>query len=686
MKIFNRLLSATALLLMLISNVSAQYDEKYRSQYHFSPNSGWIGDPDGLVKYHNVYHLFWWGHATSTDLVHWTQLPYPIQGDPGVGFSVNTGSAVIDKNNIAGFGKGKMIGFHTIDRGNPRAQGVGLSVSTDTSSYNTLQLYSGNPILGNFNDFRDPQVFWHAATSKWIMLVALGAQRKIAFYTSTDMKTWAHVSDFGPAGGATSDNWETPDLVQLPVDGNTSNMKWVLINGVYPVSDTVRQQYFIGSFNGTTFTNETGPILADYGRDFYAARTWRDYDNTQTSATILGWMGNWSYAQIAPSQNTYKGKGVMSLPRTLSLKTYPEGVRLTQTPIAGLSSLRKTGVSFNNKSVSGTNNITAYGSFSPSQNVYEFDATFSVNPSATFGFNLCVNNSIGKKLILKYEGPTSKLTIDRSNCSDDPMNSYFQKPMSAIVPPDANNNLRLHVYIDQSSVEVFANDGKIVMSMLTYPGTNQSGIEVFSQGGTTALTSFNGWELNSIWSAGQGYKIRSGSTYQIKARHDGKVMDSPSEAPGNGTQLQQWDVVGGPNQLWKVDSVDLTRYRLTNVGTNKVADLTTGSAADGNKIQQWDWENNDNQKWQIADLGGEYYSITAGNGSVVEVEGGATANGHGLQQWRFLGYPHQEWKFELVNPAISSRIQRSPQVTTAEKKPSHSSIYPNAVTYRVGAH
>lgn len=682
----------TSLFSVLILHSIAQYNEKYRPQYHFTPNSGWIGDPDGLVKFKNTYHLFWWGHAISTDLVHWNQMPYPIQGDPTAGFSVNTGSAVIDVNNIANFGKNKMLGFHTIDRGSPRAQGVGYSVSTDTTTYGTLQLQSsGNsPLIGNYNDFRDPQVFQYSS-NRWIMLVALGAQRKIAFYTSSDLKSWTHIYDFGPAGGASGDNWETPDLVQLPVDGSSTNKKWVLIYGVYPGSgNVVSQQYCIGTFDGTTFTLTDGPYPVDKGRDFYAARTWRDYDNSNIGTIILGWMGNWSYSPIAPSQNTYKGKGVMSLPRQLSLTTYPEGVRLTQTPIGGLQNLRNTtsGVSASNQTITGTNNITNYCAFTPSKNVYEFDATFTVNPSATFGFNFCVNNSLNKRLVVKYRGTDSTLTIDRSNCSDVYLNDSFLVPVSTVVAPDANNKIRLHGYVDQSSIEVFANDGKNVMSMLTYPGTNQLGIEVFSTNGSTTLTNFTGWELNSIWNPNQGYKIISGATYMIKARHDGKMLDSPSQSPGNGTQMQQWDSVGGANQQWKVDSIDVNNYRLTNIGANKVLDLDGASTADGAKIQQWTDLGNANQKWQLVDIGGGYYRIKSNDGSGpsvdggsgAEVEGGSTVNGHQVQQWRFLGYQHQEWSFLLINNGNKTALPNKHSLATRSTNDSTRFIvYPNPV-------
>ena len=673
--------------LFSILYASAQYNEKYRDQYHFSPNSGWVGDPDGLFKLNGVYHLYWWGHSTSGDMIHWTDQPYPVTGDPGDNMGINTGSSVLDKNNVAGFGANAVIGFHTISNGH--TQGVGISSSLDNGY--RYDLYGSNPILpttgfSNNDDFRDPQVFWHAPTNKWILIIARGPYKKISFYKSDDLKTWTWASDFGPSGGYSGDNWETPDLFPLPVDGNISNMKWVLTVGVYPgSSDTVREVYHIGNFDGTTFTsdNPNTELRLDNGRDFYAARTWRDYDSAnQTRRTLLGWMGCWSYAGIAPSQQTYKGKGILALPRDLSLQTFPEGVRLVQTPIQGLQSLRRTATTFTNKAITGTNNISTYGSFVPAKNVYEFDATFTVNTSATFGFNLCVDNNVNRKCIVKYNGATSVLTIDRSNCSDATLNSIFLLPVSAAVPPE-NGKLRLHVYVDQSSVEVFTNKGKVVLSTLTYPGTSQTGLELFSSNGTTTLDSFTGWMLDSVWNSANGYHIENHAIYKLVNRDNGKVLDAPSENTNNGAQIQQWDDLGGTNQHWQVDSLDPDNYRITSMSTGKVIDLDAGSTANGAKIQEWDWANNVNQKWRIEDAGGAYFKVTnTSSGKNMEVENAYDDNGRKVQQWKFLAYPHQEWKFVKVGMGSPMRVANSiPKISkdTSGNKTDHFFIYPNPV-------
>lgn len=641
----------------------AQRTEKYRPQYHFSPNSEWIGDPDGLVHYQGIYHLFWWGHATSTDMVHWTELPYPILGDDGA-YQVTTGSAVIDKNNVSSFGANSFINFHTLVNG---AEGVGVSTSLDSANnFTDFNLYSGNPILSPpspGSEFRDPQVFWHAPSNSWVMIVATGAQRKIDFYRSTDLIHWAPSGSFGPDGGSGSDIWETPDLFQLPVDGSSSNMKWVLSVGVGH-----HMGYFVGSFDGTNFTNlYPGQMLTtDAGLDFYAARTWRDYDAPQTRVTLLGWMGNWNYSTVSPSRWTYGGTGASSVPRDLALKTYPEGIRLTQTPIPELQPLRQTAHTATNVTVTGTHPITDFVAFQPSQNSYEIDATFTITSAANFGFNFLVDSTHTHYITVQYNPSSSTLSVDRTHSTDDTLNNKFDTTFPAVVSApvsSVNNQLRLHMFIDKSSIEIFSNDGKVVTTMLTYPGDSQPGIEVISNNGNTTLASFTGWELSSIWTGMPTNKILSGGIYEIKARHDGKVLDAPGS--DNLSRLQQWQWLNGPNQHWKIDMVESgyydsgnnwvpPYYRFTNQANGKVMDLRDGSTSDGGIVQQYDWLNNDNQKWQIQEVGGNYYKIISKATSTnsgqrsVEVEGASLDDGHPVQTWRFLAYHHQEWQFVLL--------------------------------------
>lgn len=663
------LLSLT--LVSLEPHSEAQRTEKYRPQYHFTPNNGWIGDPDSLIHYNGYYHLFWPGHAISTDLVKWTELPYPIIGDPGI-YQVNTGSAVVDKNNVSGLGANSFINFHSLSANND--QRIGISSSTDVANnFADFTLYGGNPILtppsSQSANFRDPQVFWDQQSNSWIMLVALGPSEAIQFFRSTDLIHWGNpISTFGGAGDL-STFWETPDMFPLPVDGNAANTKWVMTVGVFPN----KMQYFVGTFDGTTFVNAnpaSTTLYVDSGLDFYAARTWREYDRPQTTTPILGWMGNWNYSTNAPSKLTYGGEGASSIPRNLSLTTYPEGIRLTQTPLPALEQLRQPGVTSQSVSFSGTHPITDFASFQPSVNSYEIDATFTITSAAKFGLNLLVDSAHNHKFAIQYDPSTSTITADRSTSSDDPtLNSTSTFPV--IAPPvlvsPVNGQIELHMFVDKSSVEIFANNGKSAMTYLTYPGDDQLGVEVFSSGGSVTLANFSGWSLDSIWKESPTNKIQSGAIYEIKARHDGKVIDAPGT--DNESQLQQYDWLGGPNQKWKVDLVEPgywqsfgrwipAYYRLTSQGDGKVVDLREGSTSNGAVVQQYDWENNDNQKWQIEGVGGGFFQImskatsTNGGNEVIEVDSKSPDNGmvnqDHLQMWRFFAYHHQEWQFILT--------------------------------------
>lgn len=258
------------------------YTERYRPQYHFSPRKGWIGDPDGLIRHRGVYHLFWWGHATSTDLVHWQQQPDPMQGDDG-SFVYYTGSVVVDAANTSGLGREGVPPLVAVYTAHDRQTGIEsqrLSVSHDGGQ--TFQYWAGNPVLDTGSRAcRDPDVFWHTPTGRWVMAITLPEQRTVRIYTSPDLKTWTHASDFGPVG-ARAELWEVPNLIRMPLDGDPAHMKWVLLCGMGPNSE----QFFVGDFDGTQFTLDErhrsyleegrglpGVVFADFEADTYAGWT-----------------------------------------------------------------------------------------------------------------------------------------------------------------------------------------------------------------------------------------------------------------------------------------------------------------------------------------------------------------------------------------------------------------------------
>lgn len=467
------------------NNGTATYSELYRPQFHFSPKKGWIGDPCGFTYYQGKYQMYWWGKAVSDDLVHYKEIsPKVMTGDDGsIGYF--TGSTLIDKENTAGFGPNAYVAAYTIFNKQSKNQSQGISYSQDGE---TFHYYKGNPVLDiGSTEFRDPTVFWHDPSRQWVMVVAKALEKKIKFYGSKDLKTWTWLSDFGPAG-AQEKAWECPDLFQLSVDGNAKDKRWVMVVSI----DWAREQYFIGDFDGKTFTlaadHPKETLYVDHGLDFYASRTFQDYDGTLKTTPSMGWIATWDYAQLVPS--TW-GKGFWSIARNLKLKTYPEGPRLVQKPIDNLKQLRDKIQSATYEVPEGTRPLKA---FQPAENVYELEAIFNTSKSNVFGLNLCVGE--GRKLGISYDTETAMLTIDRTNCAKEKIDKFARKTSAKVLP--VNGRLRMHFFVDKSSVELFTNDGKEVFTLLTYPGEKQTGIETFARNAGTEVN-LKVWGLKSIW-------------------------------------------------------------------------------------------------------------------------------------------------------------------------------------------
>ena len=312
-----------------------------RPEFHFTPQNNWMNDPNGLVYYKGRYHLFYqynpegdqwghmsWGHATSSDLLHWDEHPIAIRDDERA--MIFSGSAVVDHKNSSGFGSLEnppMVAIYTEHQEEHQAQGLAYSLDEGI----TWTKYSGNPVLDlGKKDFRDPKVTWDSHRGHWLMAVALPQEFIIQFYKSDDLKNWTHLSDFGPVG-AVGGIWECPDLFELDVDGAT---KWILIvslNPGGPVGGSATQ-YFIGDFDGVTFT-QTEYLdeikWIDFGADYYAAVSFNDAPHNRR--IMIGWMSNWDYAKFIPA-NPYRG--AMSLPREISLAKIDGKIELIQRPVA----------------------------------------------------------------------------------------------------------------------------------------------------------------------------------------------------------------------------------------------------------------------------------------------------------------------------------------------------------------
>ncbi|NRF93796.1 GH32 C-terminal domain-containing protein [Paenibacillus frigoriresistens] len=512
------------------------YSEQYRPQFHYTPEKNWMNDPNGMVYYDGEYHLFYqhtpfstspafdkmhWGHAVSTDLTHWKELPPALAPDEyGAIFS---GSAVVDAHNTSGFFDKEGSGMVAIFTENGTKQVQSIAYSKDKGR--TWTKYTGNPVLlpetaSDFRvpkatapDFRDPKVFWHEATSKWVMTLAVGGH--IEIYTSPNLKDWTYASSFGSEGlGSHFGIYECPDLIELPIDGDPTHKKWAMIistgdgNGnktsdPQPPGKGSGMQYFVGTFDGITFTPDQYPTAdqtnwIDFGSDFYAGVSWGNFRDEQGRGIMLGWMNNWRYAGNPP---TSTWRGGMSIPRTIELKTTADGIRLIQQPIKQLEQLRKPVLHWNNIQVQPDKNVlqAVYGS------TMEIDAQFDVQDASEFGFK--VRKSDSQETVIGYDTTSHKLFVDRTHSGDVSINDMFPARHEAPLLPE-NNKVKLHIFVDEDSIEVFANDGERVITDQIFPDAGSKGVELYAKNGEVNVNALHIYQLDSVWTDKSIKKLR----------------------------------------------------------------------------------------------------------------------------------------------------------------------------------
>ena len=464
---------------------SATYLEKYRPQFHYTPAHRWMGDPSGLIKYNGKYKAYNWGASESDDLVYWKELNKGAIADVPEGRATFTGSTVVDKWNTTGYGEDAMVAIFTGFHSDTKKQAQDIAISTDGGEI--FHYYDRNPVLDIWStEFRDPTVIYDEKEGRWIMVVAKALEKKVAFYGSKDLKEWEWLSDFGPLGDSDR-SWECPDIFRLPVNNDRNNMKWVLVVSV----NWAREQYFVGEFNGREFIADEPdqyPLYIDHGLDYYASRVFQDYDSADSPVYTLGWVCTWDYAQTQPTE---WGKGIWSIPREYSLQTTPEGIRLFQTPLPALTQLRGLQYTYNKSLPVGSTNLEAVKKM---DNTYEIEAEFSSLDSKPFGLYLCEGEN--RKLVLHYEPQSGILTLDRTNVTDASIPKFERMAFTKV--PMINNKLLLNIFVDKSTVEVFVNNGAAVLTALTFPSEQQTGVSLYSLGKGNSVK-LNAWQLSSIW-------------------------------------------------------------------------------------------------------------------------------------------------------------------------------------------
>ena len=443
-----------------------RYTEPLRPQFHFTSKTDWINDPNGLVFYDGEYHLFFqrvpgsndgntitkaWGHAVSTNLVHWTQLPDAISPDDQG--SIWSGSAVVDWKNSSGFGKdGKppLVAFYTNAK-TPFDQR--LAYSNDRGRTWTKV---ATPILANIHgQNRDPKVIWHGPTQRWVMALYLDEPSHYALFTSPDCKAWTKLQDVALEG----DN-ECPDFFPLALDGDASKTKWIFTGA--------SARYIVGTFDGKAFTPETDSLVGEHGPNFYAAQTFSD---EPTGRRIqIGWMRDGRYPGMPFNQQ-------MSFPCELTLRSTPRGPRLFRWPVKEIEWLYDPNRSLDDDRAS---HLSDHSDASGGLGGTPVDLTFVLDRGTSRSLTVEVG---GLPIVYTIEGNGDSL-------------SCFGRRV-ALRPNDAH--LRLRLLIDRTSLEIFANDGEAVLSGTFAPDPQTVGFKISCVGGDAILAATHGHALQSAW-------------------------------------------------------------------------------------------------------------------------------------------------------------------------------------------
>ncbi len=449
----------------------------YRPAYHYTPEKNWVNDPNGMVYLDGEYHLFYqynpfgdkwghmsWAHAVSKDLKTWEELPLAIPETMNADSSttmVFSGSAVVDSLNTSGFFekgfKKGMVAIYTshIDKkGTGLAQHQSLAYSSDKGR--TWKFYDKNPVLDiKLKDFRDPSVFMYEG--KWRMIVVKSLEYTAQIYESADLKNWKLLSEFGKIGDYAK-MWECPSLFKVPVE-NSNKLKWIsMISSANEDTDYVGMQYFVGEFDGKKFTPDaqTGVLRIDYGKDFYAAVPFNNLPAKDTNPMIMAWVNNWAYAGDIPAEGR---RGMFSMPRKLSLVNENGKFHLVQKPVYADKILTET-LTLKASELSEAKTLEM-----PS-NSYRLNLMIDLSNTKGFSIDLLKNGE--EKSVLNYDAVSQKLSFDRTKSGKVDFNKAFPSVESMKVMPQ-NGIVKLDVFVDNSIIEIFANDGRAVLTDLVFP-------------------------------------------------------------------------------------------------------------------------------------------------------------------------------------------------------------------------
>jgi len=588
------------------TGISTKYLEDYREQYHYSVADAWANDPNGMVYFNGEWHLFYqyypdnnkwgpmhWGHAVSTDLIHWEELGIAIVPDGKLPTSnlsneewnkygenwAFSGCAVVDKDNTTGFFDGieggGLVAIYTQHVESPFRQQQAIAYSKDNgrtwikpaiseAGDNVVISTSQDPLNKIDGAFRDPKIIYMEDTKEWIMVVAGGPLR---FFSSKDLKTWK--AEAMQAEILT----ECPDIFKLEV-GDTGTYKWVLSEGgrYYRVGDLKKVD---GVW--TFVPDQPEHMVMNFGKDSYAAQS---YYGTGENGTpdgrriMINWMNNWDYCNaIAPITRTFNGQ--FTLQNELKLVETDNGIRMIQQPIEEYEALRKSPISFENVTIS-PNQPNIMSHLSGSQ--YEIVAEFEPDENTTeFGFKLRVGKDANQETIVKYNTETEELIFDRTKSGRSPSNSSaFLQSYSSKINKTSDGKIQLNIFVDSSSVEVYGNNGEVTGSGQVFPNRSSQGIEVYSLGGNTNAT-IKYYPIKGIWNN----DIKGNNSVAVSLS-EGKFTKEVGEQfsiftstiPTTAAQGVTWSI--SDPSIVKIVSQDDTKttFEVTGIGN---ADLTATS-------------------------------------------------------------------------------------------------------------
>ncbi|KAH6624777.1 glycosyl hydrolase [Chaetomium sp. MPI-SDFR-AT-0129] len=492
-----------------------------RPSYHLTPKEKWMNDPQRAFYLGGKYHLYYlwnsnwntanpgaggteWYHVTSTNMVDWTDQGVAIrkyQPNPGNGKNlgdIETGSSVVDTANTAGFGENAVVALVT-------QMGDGIQQSSlfySTDSGYSFTAADNNPAMPNPDPatkpaFRDPKIFRDDKAGRWVTALAEG--NKIGFYTSANLRTWTYVSAFYPIdGGVDLGILECPDVYQIDLDGDATKRTWILAAGAngYRYGKTTGTVYWEGTWDGTRFTPKASfPRWMDEGPDFYATVSWENPNDKYGSRYAIGWMNNWEYAATLPYYGNFEGQ--QSLVREVKYRTINGTSTLVSVPVAGLAAKFASPVSVKGKSIT-TNPATASLPANLAGGAYVIHATVSKAggddgdevrfriKSDGKGHQTTVGYSFANKeafLVRDSDGSASDALRPESKPAWDTMRTAKN--------PGGGDTVKLDIYVDWNSVEMFVNDGAGVLSALIYPNQGAEGIDVVTGSGMLTLDSFS---------------------------------------------------------------------------------------------------------------------------------------------------------------------------------------------------